>query len=235
MLKITKGTTLNLILTVALFVFGLLYFKSCGDHAEIVDLNNAAQSELKTTRNKLDQEVAEIQVMIGSRKSDLLEMYAQTEEIKRLQELVKKTEGKLMSASVLLNETRDSLVGATEVIDQLTDTLWVNDSTMALYPVYQYKDTTDWACFDIKMSKDSTWLNYSIKNRYLMSQSIQRKGFLGMGKRSVIATITNENPNTFTKEYKTFTIKCDCDKGKWFGFGAGAGVLGSILLNRGLQ
>lgn len=191
----------DFIFIAVILVLVFFTWKDCtrGDSFEAMYL--ASNDTLHTTRNKLGQEETKTALLYGSKK-DLEKIIAdKNSAIGKLQQLVDKN---TISATYLSVNTGNVISSATDTII-MRDTVKGPDGISYVYP--EYRDTTlnKWESIIILANKDSVHIDYKVFNEFNIVQSWERPSFL---KRKIpTAKITNLNPHTETKEFKTFTLQ----------------------------
>jgi len=184
-----------LIILISLF----FAWRSSSKAKEFSDMYNASVDTLHQTRNDLNQQVTTTALLYGS-VSDLKKLHASdSSALSKLQQMVDKL---TISATYLSTITGNTIYSATTVIQR--DTI-LKDGVSYLYPEYRDTISNKWENFIMAANKDSFKLQYKLFNEFELKQSWKKNGIFK--RRTPIAEITNLNPNTETKEFKTFTIK----------------------------
>ncbi len=203
-----------LVLIVAVLI--CILWNGCNRKEELTDMFNAVNDTLRITRNDLNQEIAETNIIVGNFK-DFKNLNASKDStIAKLQGIVDKS---TTSASVLNNSTGRVLIRQTDTL-YAKDTVRI-DSLIYIFPEYRISFKNKWEDFSIAASRDSFDIKYKVFNEFHIEQFDKKQGFL----KPKIPTIsvTNINPNTETLEMKTFTVATPKQKkGLWVGIGAGA-------------
>jgi hypothetical protein len=205
----------------------LFMHRSCEKQEELANAYTAAADTLSITRNKLGQEVAEKQLIQTESKKAFLQMTAANEEIAELQREVKKLKGRNVSATILTNNTTNTLNTATDSII-IHDTIYEN-GTITVFPTYTYARNNEWERFDIRASKDSLQMDYEIYNKFVITQSMKKQGGF-FSKKAPTISVTNQNPYTTTQQLQSYSVDCKCRKGMWFSVGTAAGATGIVVL-----
>jgi len=193
----------ELILIGICIVLFLLLTRSCDKVSEqkglLIDLNDT----LRVSRNELGEQTAKINILEMERSKDFLKLKTNDSTIFKLQNAVEKYKGDLASATVGSTET--GIVGSGEtVIIHDTDIVYIND-TAYVYPKYESSWENKWELGHIIASKDSVWRSIKVKNEFELTYGEVKKGLF---KPKVLeVSLTNKNPNTVTKELRTFSIK----------------------------
>lgn len=184
-------------------ILALVFFtwKGCTKGDSFEALYNASTDTLHQVRNKLGQEETKTALLYGS-VSDLKKLHvSDSSAIGKLQKLVDKN---TISATYLSVATGNIISSGTDTII-MRDTIKGPDGITYVYPEYRDTIKSQWEDIKIKSNKDSTSIDYKVFNEFNIVQSWERPSLL---KRKIpIANITNLNPHTETKEFKTFTLQ----------------------------
>lgn len=183
---------------ILLLIIALIY--SHKSKLEIENLNESLNSEIIIEKNEKGQEKAKRILLEGEKESLLLNLKTKDTSIMKLQSLVKKYKGKLYSATVLSNETTVKGSGKTEII--IKDSLIVKEHTV--FPTYKTNFSNEWEDVSILANKDSITWNSKITNRFEITFGADSNGWFK--KRTKNVSILNLNPNTKTKELRSFMI-----------------------------
>lgn len=216
---------------VAIIVLFFLLLSTCDKGKKNEQLYNSSQDSLRIGRNKENQQKASIELLQSTNKNQFLSLQSNDSTIKKLQSIVKKQDGQIISATILGNNTsfNSTVVNNVSKIDTIR-----KDSFIYLYP--EYKDTikNKWYIVGVKVGKDSSKVNVKVFNEFELSQSlIKQKGIFKFLKPSIpTASILNLNPYTVTTEFRTFTISCECHNSRWFTLGTATGAAGIIAINK---
>lgn len=165
-------------------------------------LYSVSQDSLKTTKNKLGEETAKVEVLEAEQNTLFTQLHLKDKDINRLQILVTKYEkenGNLNTAIIISNQTilklRDSLraaiIGYTHPIDSPT----------VSYPIYKRSINKQWYAGTIVMGLDTLDLSLKVKNEYDITIGDEK---VSLFKRKSYANITNLNPDTETKVMKVY-------------------------------
>ena len=98
-------------------------------------------------------------------------------------------------------------------MDLVRDTV-VEDSIVYFYPTYATEWSDEWSKGEITASKDSIFRSVQMRNEYEVTIGKKKNGLFKDREHEV--TVTNLNPNTYTDELRTFTVK---EKPKNIGIG----------------
>jgi hypothetical protein len=169
---------------------------------DLEEVSDTASDSLETYRNQNGELVAEIKSFDLSNEKELLALKTQDKAIQRLQEVVKGFEGKLAAAIIASGETSDKGATATEISGG--DTVKSGD-TVFIYPIYSTEWAEKWSEGIIKASRDSITRDIKIKNDYSFTLGKKSNGWFK--KREVVVEMTNLNPNTVTKELRSYNVR----------------------------
>lgn len=201
-----------------LVIVGILLFRSCkGDInlKEQIGLYEATQDTLSQTRNKNGEQATSIALLKADRRKDLFKIKTNDSTIIALQKVVKEYKGKLKSATVVGVSTNDN--GSSSTTTDY-DTIYT-DTGRYVSPIYKTDWNERWSAGKIIATKDSISRDIKVKNDFEITIGEERqKGFFK--KKKSLVTITNKNPNTITKELRTFSIEPHKNK-----FSIGVGVM----------
>jgi len=195
--------TLYTIIGILLIV---LFWRGCANNAtlqEKIGLYEALADTLKTTRNKNGQQTAKISLLQSSNKKAFLTIKSNDTTIIKLQAIVSQYKGKLASATILGNETRETGTTVSTVLGG--DTVIVGD-TVKIFAIYTSNWDEPWSIGSITASRDSIIRNIKVKNEYEITQGLEKQKGLFKKKKPTVS-IKNLNPNTTTTELRTFQIK----------------------------
>ena len=207
----------NVLYTILVIVFLLLVTKSCVDSSRIKRLETEKQiahSEVSTYRNKLGEESTKVSILQTENKRNFLRYQYASEDVRRLQKLIKDTKG-ITGASVLGNSTAINSKGATVITK--TDTVIVND-TILVYPTYTYSDSTRWYNVRVSLDKDTAKVRLLAYNEFEITQTDSE------------ITVKNLNPNTDTEYFQTVKINKKKGRVKAFLKGAATGAIITLTL-----
>lgn len=209
--------TRNIIIGVLLIIAIILYFKSCGKSKsdEYKGLYEAAQDTLQQTRNELNQQISSISLLQASNEKTFLKMKTQDSTILALQKVVKDYKGILESATVLSVSTGET--GKSATVIEKWQTIYT-DTGEIRYPEYKTDWNEKWSIGEIVATKDSISRNIKIRNDFEITIGEERQGGW-LSRKKPVVTVLNKNPNTITKELRTFTVE---PKKKRFSIGVGA-------------
>jgi len=196
-----------------------LLLRGCDKQKEADTLYRAAQDTLMQSRNKLGQQNTSIAILSTINKKQFTELKTNDSTIAKLQVVVRKYKGKLASATITSNVTRDK--GSTSTTITISDTVFTEKQTL-LYPTYESQWDDQWSKGLIRASKDSIIRDIKIRNEYEITQGEERQGLFRPKKLSV--TIKNLNPNTETSELRTYTVSTP-NKRYTIGLQGGYGIM----------
>ena len=206
---------INIILGAALLVVGFLYHDSCQKRIESESLNQSLQDTLRYTEDSLTAEISDIRV---SKAKDFTKLEGLQGSLKELQELVKKD--RAYNAAILKNISR--IKGSSRTIILPGDTVR-EDGVLKIYPTYKTDWKERWSQGSITAMKDSIGWSFKVYNEFELSQSWKREKWFK--KRVGTAKVTNRNPNTVTKEFRTFNLE---NKQNKFNFGPSVNLTYSL-------
>jgi len=229
-----KNKPFLITLVVAAILFILLW-RQCNKTTQQGDISFAISDTLTLTRDSLGRQTAKISVITAFDKRGLLMIRTKDSTIKALKTLVAHTKG-LLSATILSNSTANVVRSASNITGR--DTV-IQDSLIYLYPVYSTNFKNRWEDFIITADKDTFDINYTLFNEFEITQA-REKRIKGLFKRKVpVITIKNMNPNTETRELRSFAIKphprrMSLGVGVYYGFSIPT-LKPSLILGGGVQ
>lgn len=194
-----KKIIIALIVSIVVLL-GLLRWQSTKTK-EAVDLTNAVADELEVSKNKLGQETASIKVLQAENEKALLKLEAKDSVIIWLQRAVKEYKGAVNTAIVLRNQSQSKGATETEVI---RDTVIINGETK-IADFYETKWSNKWEDGYILARPDSIYRDIKVKNDYQITLGSVKNGWFKPKEYEV--QILNLNPNTTTKELRSFQVK----------------------------
>lgn len=194
-----KKIIIALIVSIVVLL-GLLRWQSTKTK-EAVDLTNAVADELEVSKNKLGQETASIKVLQAENEKALLKLEAKDSVIIWLQRAVKEYKGAVNTAIVLRNQSQSK--GATETA-VIRDTVIINGETK-IADFYETKWSNKWEDGYILARPDSIYRDIKVKNDYQITLGSVKNGWFKPKEYEV--QILNLNPNTTTKELRSFQVK----------------------------
>lgn len=183
------------ILIVVLFVLLLGFvFRSCEKSREIANYKHtigAINDEVKKTKNKLGQNVAQRKA-IEIEYKQLQDLYfANNVELAELKKIVKKD---TKSATIFSGETR---------VDTFIDTQikYAKDSSLIYCSVFN----DNWVFLSIESGIDTTLFALIVKNKYQIKQESKREKWYS--KKQLVTQVTNLNPYSSTDSVISYTRK----------------------------
>jgi len=195
MKKIEFTTVLIIVLIVLLL--GLI-FDNINQRAKARDLETVnvlyenAQLELNTIKNKYDQEVTKVEVLMAERNKLFVDLNVKDVNLNKLQQIIKtyeKKNGDLNTALIISNETiihlQDSLNATIVGYSKPT-----NDSIV--YPIYNRTFNNKWESGSVTLGIDKFDLKLKNINEYDVTIGNEK---ISMFKKQPFAIITNLNPN----------------------------------------
>lgn len=213
------------LLYIAVIALILLVFSgTCRRAQEQNALLQSADETLQLAHNELGQQEATVAALYGAI-DDLEKLNASKDSaIIKLQKIVNK---KTITATVLQNETANTITNTTTV-EYRTDTVY-KDSIAYVFPVYKTTYQNQWENFDAVASRDSFKINYKVFNEFEIKHQWTRKNIFS--KKYAQISVLNLNPNTETRELKTFIVaQPKQNKLAIFLTGIAAGILVTTIL-----
>ncbi len=192
----------RIIYILIIFLCFIGMYNGCNENKEKQNLLNSVNDTLIKTINKLGQEKASTDLLLGTYKDFKAMHVADGSTIGKLQKLVDRL---TISATYLSNATGNTFVSVTQPIVS-GDTVKI-DSILVLYPEYKTNYSNKWERFSITANKDSFAVDYKVFNEFNLVQAWKRNGIFK--RKTPEVSILNLNPHTETKELKTFTVKED--------------------------
>lgn len=218
-----KRNKLVLALIVIILILAALLWNQYNRANTAQDFSQQIKAELKTELNKNGQEKASILVLRAEKQASLLKLEAKDTVIKWLQRTVKDYKGALNTALVLSNQTGSK--GATKAVI-LRDTTIIKEKggTVRIIErdIYKTSWANEWEEGYILASHDSIYRDIKIKNDYQITLGNVSNGWFKPKEYEV--QVLNLNPNTKTKELRSFQIKERAKKlalGVQIGYGLG--------------
>lgn len=217
--KLTNNTKNLIIILLLLFVMGLgaiIVFRkdsiSIKNYEAIID-------SLHTERDNMGRQTATIKALQFENEKAFTKIATNDSTIKWLQGVVKDFKGQVSSAVVAALGTIDFGGSGTTILPG--DAVLLRD-TIRLYPKYKTSWDEKWSKGEILATKDSIFRNIKIRNEMEMVIGEPKKGLKYLFKSPEFeVSIKNNNPNTETKELRSFTVK---NKQKHLGLGLSTGA-----------
>lgn len=188
---------LLIILSILIILFGIII---CNEK-RVIDENIITPHDILIKRNNKNQEEAYIEVLQLKNKKQLLQLKTSDSTIIKLQELVDKYKGELNSAIILSNIT--SVKGSDITIITKENIINGLDTTEIIS--YETSWSNKWEEGYIKATQDSIIRDIRIKNEFEIVIGNEKRKMFKKGLYEI--KIVNLNPNTYTKEIKTFQVK----------------------------
>ncbi len=190
----------HIILAGVILILGWFLLKSCDKQKTTSGLLNGVLDSLTVSKDKFGKETAKTSLLLGSVR-DLKRINAGKDStLRKLQQLVDRN---TISATVLSNATGSNIRTRTDTII-FSDTVWT-DSVIKLFPEYRTRFTNRWEDFNVVASRDSFDIKYTVFNEFEISNRWERPKWFKA--KQAIVSVKNLNPNTTTKELKSFNIK----------------------------
>lgn len=210
-----SGASIIIILILAYFLF-----QARGQLTEQANLNTALKDSVQTWRGKDGLNRAKIETLETSKSDEFLALASKDDAIVALQNEVRSMKRYLKKKGSVTNFTSETSVDTsvpTEVVDNGTP-----------FPTYKSKfDLNGWVYGNSVATKDSTYYNLKVKNKYSLTLGVEPTGFLGLGKGKPFAQVKNLNPYSETQELKTYQVSSPKPK-RW-----GVGPVAAYGLNLG--
>lgn len=181
---------------------------------------------------KEGKNVSTTSVIETSKSSDFTKLKIKDEEIKKLQNLVKKYEKKLKSGGSV---TQFKTITDTKIV---TKTITKYDTIRGeIYPIYEGNINKDgWITGNIIATKDSIDANLKVKNEYSVIIGRESQGLFKPKKPFV--EIINENPYTLTPNVKTYNVIIPNPKfgiGPFVGYGINSELKPGVFIGIGIN
>lgn len=182
----------------------LLFFsiKTCNSLNEVNSLYEGVSSELITFKNERGLMESHILGLEAENKKSLLKIKSKDSTILWLQNVVRKYKGKINTAVVAGVETES--IGSTETTIVKSDTV-IKDSIVYVYPVYESQWDNKWESGIIEASKDSVKRDIKVRNDFEITLGKVSNGWFK--KKEYRVNMLNLNPNTVTRELRSFNVK----------------------------
>jgi hypothetical protein len=226
-------------LVVVLLALGYLYNQKRLDFNELTTLNEASVEQVEFWRDRDGLNNAKITALEARSAEDFLRYKSIDSSIIRLQTAVedmKKYIKRQGSVTTLSTETNVAAVSETEVIPNEVE---------PEYPIYRsrFEQRDDngkvWSYGSVLASKDSTEVEATIINDYVITVGRENQGFLGLGKSKPFAQVKNLNPFSETKDMRTYQVSLPQSKpfgvGIILGYGVGGNGVPSVIAGVGVS
>lgn len=153
-------------------------------------------------------------VLIGKAK-DIRKLESKNDTL--LRELQKELDNKVTSATIVKQVIRDTVY-----LSAPTITKWDTINNIA-YPVYEDRYEDRWTTIDARMGRDSSRFIYSIRNKIVVAQKLEREGMFKP--RYLAVEIKNMNPHVSSEDYRSFHVpQRKPNRLLWMGIGFATGV-----------
>jgi hypothetical protein len=207
-------------IVVCMIMFGfLLHYKGKSERfQEALGSTNLEWTErINSTRNRLNQQVAEVTAVSSMTRQELQTLQAaHGSTMERLQKEVRRN---TQLAAVIRQQTTSTVVMTTDTV-YLRD----NDST----PVYQGSVSDEWADIEVTATADTIMVDYLVRNEFVF-QAVT-KGWV-FKPRTIEATVTSLNPHTETVGLSTWLVPVKKPRRlAWLATGVGLGLLLPVLV-----
>lgn len=208
LIRLNRILNMGIVLTTIALIFsvGLLY--SWGDEKaqrleEQEELYNAVADTLKHYKGVDGENRARITQLQTARISDFLRHQSDKEDIRRLQEKVKKYEKDLKRGGSVTVAEITSEYKTTEATERV---VYEKDSVYPTYYANSGNKFGEWAYISSVSNKDSTTYDLKINNRITLVLGRDKTGFLGLGKGRPFADITDDNPYSKYKSLRSYEV-----------------------------
>lgn len=215
---------IGLMILFVLFILGMVSLRKCRNLEEKTTIYNHLNDSTTYYKNKYGNEVARNTVLEASNVNTFLAIKSKDETIKWLQKEVKDNKAKIKDGgSISVIGTEVYFTGSNGTIVAFdTKPVKIGD-TVYYYPTYKSnsKDTT-WVDYNITANKDSTHVDFKVKNKYSVVIGETRDKWYK--KKYPIVEVTNKNPYDKIKTLKAFEVKDSRSNRLGLGIGVGVGV-----------
>lgn len=164
---------------------------------------------LQLERNEKGQLKASISVFEFDNERQLRKLQTQDSTINKLKQIAKNYRGKLVSATVLSTETVESKTSATTLLSDSSGTFTLLRPKKALIaqnsPIYVTEWANRWSIGRIEANPDSIYRNIRTINEFRITHGFGK--YRLFRKRSLTVNVLNLNPNTVTRELRSYVIK----------------------------
>lgn len=214
-----KSNWLKILPLIVIGILCLCLNRQCNTLKEVQNSYRAANDDLNKVRNRLGAEKATTKLIISDYKQLKRLSDGKDSSIVALKKLVDRH---TLSATVGASETGNSVSLRTDTL-VFTDTVIYND-TVFLFPEYYSAFSNKWERFNIKASKDTITLDYTVFNEFSIEQTYKRDGWFKP--KYPVVIVNNNNPNTTTTSLKSFNVKPKkANRLVWFVVGGVAGII----------
>jgi hypothetical protein len=214
--KLIVGTGILLLLA---FAFMVSHYRNEADRlrATLEQSNLEWTERINSTRNRLNQQVAEVTAVSSMTRQELQTLQAaHGSTMERLQKEVRRN---TQLAAVIRQQTTSTVVMTTDTV-YLRD----NDST----PVYQGSVSDEWADIAVTATADTIMVDYLVRNEFVF-QAVTKGGVFKP--RTIEATVTSLNPHTETVGLSTWVVPVKKPRRlAWLATGVGLGLLLPVLV-----
>lgn len=211
MLKIDSKDILYILIIVGLVI--LLFTKSCNKDKMLdnqIVLINALNDTLKKVTNKLGQEESRTSILETARVSDFIKIKSKDSILFILQGKVKYYKNQLnngSSVTVIGNTTDINTTGETNITGH--DTIYLPQSQIEIFPVYEMTTESKWYDIKVKASQDSINIKLKVENEYSVIVGEEGKWYQ---RKVPFVEVTNNNPYTKTRTLKTYQVSKPIEK-----------------------
>lgn len=207
-----KVLSIRFIIVVIMLSILLFILNKCNKQQDIINMHNAINDSLIKIKNKDSTESASIALIQASNAKLFLELQTTNQEIRNLQDEVKKYKDKIKNGGSITNHTTvTNYYNSTNTYTTLENGNIVYNGTN--------KDKT-WIDWTSKATKDSTSLKLKVINAYSIIIGQEKQGLFK--KPKPIVEVINKNPYSSTTSLRAFEVK-DTRKTNRFTLGVQAG------------
>lgn len=198
-------------------ILAILYFNNRRELIEKSNLYDATQAELELWIDKDGVNRARIQTLETSNTKEFLKLATKDSAILELQASVKEMKRYLKKQGSITNFSTQTGIKTS------SDTEIIPNQVQPEFPIYKslfdLKDEQNesWVFGETIASKDSTFINLKVRNKYSLTLGLEPTGFLGLGKGKPFADVKNFNPYSTTESLRTYQVSVP--KPKRFGLG----------------
>lgn len=194
-----------ILLLISAFIICKLYFQLIKTKNEIINIENfekVLNDSIKFYKNKNNENVAKIKVFETEKLKDFIKIKTKDSVVTELQKQLRKNKKFLKKQGSI---TKFSTITKVKIVEK---TIVKNNNYTSQF------NLNNWVYGNSFASKDSTVLNFKIKNEYLVLIGREKKGWF---KSQPFAEITNKNPYSEIKTLRVYQLSLP--RKKRFSFG----------------
>jgi opacity protein-like surface antigen len=212
------GTVIYTVVLVCSIAIATIAVKSCNDYKnsakEQSNFINAMGDSIRYLKSKDGSQTATISSLVDNNDKTFEELVFKDSIITSLQKLVKQYSGHLKAGSAaVIASTQTSFKDTGVTVVSTHDTLKV-DSLVYIYPLYIHSGTNNWVTYNMRMSRDSSYLDFKVTNKYSV--------VLGYDHKKPFVDVTNYNPYSTTTTLRSYQVAVP--KQKVWGIGLSTGL-----------